>query len=57
VDPTLHEWTIHIDNTNLIRHQMESLQNDTVTPKWNFVAHADILKTAHCLLKPFPIMY
>jgi hypothetical protein len=54
IDPTDHEWTIHIDNTTLIRH-MEVLMTDIITPKWNFVAHADILKTAHDLLKHIPI--
>jgi hypothetical protein len=56
INPIDHEWMIHIDNTTFIRH-MEALTTDIITPKWNFVAHADILKTAHNLLKQIPIMY
>jgi hypothetical protein len=56
IDPIEHEWTIHIDNTSLIR-LMEGKRTDIITPKWNFIAHADILKTAHDLLKNIPITY
>jgi hypothetical protein len=56
IDPMEHEWTIHIDNTSLIRH-MEDQRTGFITPKWNFVAHADILKTAHDLLANIPITY
>jgi hypothetical protein len=56
IDPKDHSWTTHIDNITLIRH-MEALQTEIITPKWNFTAHADILKTAHDLLKQIPMTY
>jgi hypothetical protein len=34
---------------------MEDQRTGFITPKWNFVAHADILKTAHDLLANIPI--
>jgi hypothetical protein len=33
------------------------IPQDSMTPKWNFVTHADIIKTAHLFLRKFPIIY
>jgi hypothetical protein len=51
-----HVWTIHIDNTNLIK-QMETIHQNITSPKWNFTPHADILKVAHKLLSKIPVTY
>jgi hypothetical protein len=36
---------------------METIPQNSMTPKWNFIPHADIIKTAHLLLRKFPIVY
>jgi hypothetical protein len=56
IDTENHVWTIHIDNTNLIK-QMETIHQNIRSPKWSFTPHADILKTAHKLLSKIPVTY
>jgi hypothetical protein len=56
INPTDHVWTIHLDNLGLIK-QMETISQDSRSPKWNFAPHADILQTAYKLLSTFPMTY
>jgi hypothetical protein len=51
-----HVWTIHLDNMGLIK-QMETIPQDSQSPKWNFTPHADIIQTAYENLKQFPVTY
>jgi hypothetical protein len=56
INPTEHVWTIYLDNMSLIK-QMETIAQDSISPKWIFTPHADIIQMAHELLSIFPVKY
>jgi hypothetical protein len=56
IDPNDHIWEFIIDNISLIR-EMEYLQTETQTAKWNLRPDADILNLAFKLLQDVPANY
>jgi hypothetical protein len=56
IEPQEHIWTILLDSTSLIK-QMENLQETTLNPKGIYNPHANIIRMAHCLLKPYTPEY